>query len=55
MFETTDAELDLESYPALAESRQFSAEVTSGVRVALAELSRPLDESILTVAVAGSL
>ncbi len=55
MFETADAELDLESYPALAESRQFSAKVTSGVRAALAELSRPLDESILTVAVAGSL
>lgn len=55
MFEIADAELDLENYPALAESRQFSAEVTNGVRRVLVDLSRTIDESILTIAVAGSL
>lgn len=55
MFENADAELDLDSYPALAESRRFSVDVTTRARAALAEPPNALDESILTVAAAGSL
>ncbi len=55
VFETVDAELDLDRYPVLAASRRFSLDVTSTVRAAFTEQLNTLDKSIVTVAVAGSL